>query len=278
MPGRGQRSSGHRPELREGYFRSIPMLAALVANDVAQGLDLVNSSEIRVYTNNIASVRGRACPLIILDECAFYQSSDSTTASAREVYNSCLPSLATLNGMMAGFSTPWKKSGLLYEKFIKHYGKDDPGVLVIKAPSIKFNPTLDAAYIEKQIEADPEKGNAEWNSVFRSDIGSLVDPQRVAELVMRGRYEWAPMPRYNYSAFADPSGGVLYLFTLCIAHREGDAAIVDCIRERRPPFSTRASCRRVFPAAQDLPRAHRLRRQICGPLAIRTIRQAQHPL
>jgi len=39
------------------------------------------------------------------------------------------------------------------------------------------------------------------------------------------------------SAFADPSGGSSDSMTLAIAHREGDKLILDCTRERRPPFS-----------------------------------------
>lgn len=45
------------------------------------------------------------------------------------------------------------------------------------------------------------------------------------------------MHRTGYVAFTGPSGGSANSFTLCICHREKDPAVVDLIRERRPPFS-----------------------------------------
>jgi len=41
----------------------------------------------------------------------------------------------------------------------------------------------------------------------------------------------------HYTAFVDPSGGSQDSFTLAIAHAESEVAILDCIREVRPPFS-----------------------------------------
>ena len=224
----------------KGYFYRKPLLNSLVVNDVAEGLDLSNGCEIRVFSNNISSVRGVATSLVILDEAAFYSDADSASASAQEVYNAAIPSLATAGGMLIGISTPYRKSGLLYEKYSKHFGKNDPDVLVIQAPSLLLNPTLNKTFIEEQLEADPEATNSEWNAVFRSDIGSLVDPTIVRELTMHGRYELAPMNGVHYVAFADPSGGSADSFTLCICHREKDTAVVDLIRERRPPFSPEA--------------------------------------
>ncbi len=160
----------------KGYFYRKPLLNTLVANDVADELDLANGCEIRVYRNDISSIRGVAASLIVMDEAAFYQDADSGSSSAQEVYNAAIPSLATADGMLIGISTPYRKSGLLYEKYSKHFGKNDPAVLVIQAPSLALNPTLDRGFIEEQLEADPEATNSEWNAVFRSDIGSLVDP------------------------------------------------------------------------------------------------------
>jgi hypothetical protein len=43
-----------------------------------------------------------------------------------------------------------------------------------------------------------------------------------------------------YIAFVDPSGGANDSMTLGIAHSEGDTAILDAVRETRPPFSPNA--------------------------------------
>jgi hypothetical protein len=47
----------------------------------------------------------------------------------------------------------------------------------------------------------------------------------------------ATMAQTTYFGFVDPSGGSADSFTLAIAHREGNIAVVDLIRETRPPFS-----------------------------------------
>jgi len=37
--------------------------------------------------------------------------------------------------MIVGISSPYRKSGLLYAKFKKHFGRDDDHTLVIRAPT-----------------------------------------------------------------------------------------------------------------------------------------------
>jgi hypothetical protein len=69
------------------------------------------------------------------------------------------------------------------------------------------------------------------------DNGPAQRPRIVAKLVAHGRHELPPMPRTVYTAFCDPSGGSADSFTLSICHREKDVAVVDLIREIRPPFS-----------------------------------------
>jgi len=255
----------------------FPMLSALVAADQAEGLDLINGTEIRVYTNNISAIRGATCALVILDE---WRLLCRRRQHQRQLRGKSIlpqfPSLATLQGMLVGISTPYKKSGLLYEKFAKHYGRNDPDVLVIQAPSLKLNPTLDAGFIAEQLELDPEANGAEWNATWRSDIGSLVDPAVVQKLVAHGRHELPPMHRAVYTAFTDPSGGSADSFTLSICHREKDVAIVDLIREVRPPFSPENVVEEIFADPETIPLCLSLWRQICRTLARRTICEARH--
>jgi hypothetical protein len=54
---------------------------------------------------------------------------------------------------------------------------------------------------------------------------------------MRGRHELPPVPGTRYVAFCDPSGGSLDSYCVAIAHKENGRAVLDCLREARPPFS-----------------------------------------
>jgi hypothetical protein len=60
----------------------------------------------------------------------------------------------------------------------------------------------------------------------------------VEAAVVPGRFELPPVSTVRYFAFVDPSGGSSDSMTLAIAHREPNGvAVLDAIRERRPPFS-----------------------------------------
>jgi hypothetical protein len=58
--------------------------------------------------------------------------------------------------------------------------------------------------------------------------------------VVPGRGELPRVSRVGYRAFCDPSGGSADSMVLCVGHAEENAgkrvAVIDCIRERRPPF------------------------------------------
>jgi hypothetical protein len=53
----------------------------------------------------------------------------------------------------------------------------DDDVLVIKAPSLVLNPTLDRTIIDKALEDDPAAGRSEWLGEFRDDVASWIDPR-----------------------------------------------------------------------------------------------------
>jgi hypothetical protein len=221
----------------KSFFADNEMLRALVTRDTAGGLELENSVDIAVGTNSFRAVRGRAVLLAILDECAFWRSDDSATPD-EETYRALRPGMATIpDAMLVGISSPYRRAGLLYKKWRAHYGKDDDAVLVVRAPSLVLNPTLDRAIVDEAMEADPAAAAAEWLAEWRSDIESFVNPETVDACVVPGRHELPPSSANAYLAFVDPSGGSADSMTLAIAHTEGDRGVLDAVRERRPPFS-----------------------------------------
>ena len=48
---------------------------------------------------------------------------------------------------------------------------------------------------------------------------------------------FAPVAGVKYHGFVDPSGGTVDTMTLAVAHPEHGRGVVDCVVERRPPFS-----------------------------------------
>jgi hypothetical protein len=234
-----------RPQARivlnyiRAYFAHVPMFAALVERETAEGLEL-NGVEIIVGTNSFRTVRGRSIACVVLDECAFYRSDESVNPDT-EVYAALLPGLATIpDALLIGISSPYRRSGLLYDRWRESYGKDDQDILVVKGPSRTFNPTLPQRIVDQALERDPEAAAAEYLAEWRSDLQDWIDRTVIDRAVVPGRVELPPAPRQSYFGFCDPSGGSSDSMTLAIAHREADRGILDCAREVRPPFSPEA--------------------------------------
>jgi hypothetical protein len=230
------------------FFERIELFRPLVERETAEGFVLSTGAEIAVMPNNYRAVRGRSIALAILDECAFWRSEESASP-AEETYAAIVPGMATIPGsMLVGISSPHRRAGLLYEKWRQAYGKDDPDVLVIRAPTAVLNPTIDPKIIEADLKRDPARARAEWLAEWRDDIAAYLPREMIESLVDDGVLVRPPAPGAQYVAFADPSGGVSDSFTVGIAHAEGTnkgVISLDCLVEIRAPFSPAAATSHV---------------------------------
>lgn len=220
----------------EGFYTSSNILRQQLVDTFADEIRLDGRVAIAVHTNSFRTVRGRTLLGAVFDETAFWR--DETSASPDvEVYRAVLPSLATTGGMLVGISSPYRKVGLLHQKFRDYFGKDDPDVLVIKAPTELLNPTIDKRIIARARKSDPEAAMAEWDAEFRSDLSALLDDAVIDDVIDTVRpLELPPREDLTYSAFVDASAGRHDHFTIGIGHREGEQIVADVIRGRRPPF------------------------------------------
>jgi hypothetical protein len=137
-----------------------------------------------------------------------------------------LAALATTNGVLIGISTPYRKLGLLFQKFRDHFGVDDDNILVVRGASKTFNPTLSDSTIAAQRAADPTAAGAEWHAEFRADIGAFLDDQSIDAAVDYSRpLELPPRENTLYHTFVDMGGGRHDASTIGIVHSvgEGDA-------------------------------------------------------
>jgi hypothetical protein len=218
---------------------NAPILNNLIINYTADSLDLKGCVTIEVVTRSYRAVRGRSVCAALLDEVAFFRSDDSANPDT-EVVAAIRPSMATFGpeAMLIAASSPYARRGVLWDAYRKYSGKDDPSTLVWQAATRVMNPSVPQEFIDEEYERDPISANAEYGAQFRSDVDAFVRAEVVEDAVVSGRYELAPVPSsYKYHGFCDPSGGSSDSFTLSIAHGEGDVAILDIIREFRPPFS-----------------------------------------
>jgi hypothetical protein len=221
------------------YFEDIPPLKQMIRRSTATGFELDNGVEIAVHANSYRAVRGRSLLLCILDEVAFFRDENSSTPD-EETYRAVLPGLARMPGsMLIGISTPHAKAGLLFKQYQRHYGKDGD-VLVIKAPSITFNPTLDRGVIDRAVADDPE-ARAEWLAEFRDDISQWATRELIEAATDHNILTRPARVGIKYTAFVDVSGGRSDSFALAIAHMEGNVVTLDCVTEIPAPFAADAA-------------------------------------
>lgn len=219
-----------------GLLKAVPLLAGELLDETADTLTLTNSVVIEIGTASLRSTRGYSYAAILADESAFWRSDETSANPDHEIMRALRPGLATIPGaMLLNASSPYRKRGVLWDAFRRHYGKDDAPVLVWKAPTLDMNPSLPQSIIDEAYENDPEAASAEYGAEFRSDLSDFVQREVVDACVIPGRVELPKCGRHV--AFVDPSGGSADAMTLGIAHTERDVAVLDAIRERKPPFS-----------------------------------------
>jgi hypothetical protein len=218
-------------------FDRVPMLAQVRTNSTADALMLSNGCTVAAYPARPAAVRGLRARVVVLDELAFYRSSDNLPTDA-EMLRAVRPCLATTGGKLFILSSPYAQSGALYDLHRRHFGRNDSSVLVWQASAPEMNPTLSADYLARMAQDDPEAYRSEVLGEFRQGVSTFLDPDTIAASVETGVRERAPMPGVAYVAFDDPaSGSGADAWTKAIAHREADRVVLDVLRTWTPPFN-----------------------------------------
>jgi len=217
-------------------FEGAEAMRNLVTGRTQDTLSLANGLRLGCYPCRPSSLRGLRARVVLLDELAYYRSSEGY-ATDTEMLRAARPCLATTGGKLVILSSPYGQSGCLWDLHRKHHGRDDSPVLVWQADAPTMNPTLPADYLARMREDDPEAYRSEVLGEFRAGLSTLLDPEAIGACVVPGRRELPPVADLSYSAFVDPSGGRADAFTLAIGHRDGERAVVDALRAWRPPFN-----------------------------------------
>jgi hypothetical protein len=228
-----------------GYLRGLcelPDFAPFVHRTLKETIELHNRVNIEVHTASYRTTRGYTVVACVCDEIAFWRTDDGSANPDTEVLSALRPGMATVpNALLLGLSSPYAARGELYNAVERSFGKDDERVLVWNASTEAMNPGVPAYIIERAFEDDPVSAASEYGRdgrvEFRRDVEAFLDAEAVRAVTPSGRRELPPQKGVGYMAFVDPSGGSQDSFTLAIAHREGDLAVLDAVRERRPPFS-----------------------------------------
>lgn len=241
-----------------GFLAVNAMLARMVEAERAESVDLTNRVTLSVATCSYRALRGYTLAAAICDEVAFWRSEDSADP-ATEVIRAVRPALASIPGsLLLCISSPYARSGPLWEAYRKHYGEDSD-TLVWQAPTRLMNPTIAQELIDRDMMADPEAARSEWLGEFRSDLETFLPLEALEAVVTPGRYELPPQAGVSYTAFVDPSGGRGDAAALALAHVEGERVILDVARRWPAPHNPQA----VIQEMAGICKAYGVRK-VCG--------------
>ena len=213
------------------YFLGSPLLKSMLADEpVANEIRLKNRISIMCFPSTQSSLRGWSIPAAVLDEVGFWRLEGSADSDA-EIQASVRRGMINFhNTRLIKISSPYMKSGVLYDDYKNHFGKDSPDLLVWKASSVYMNPTLAESKLDTQRRLDPQRYAREYLAEFAEDLETFLPAAWVESAIVPNRHELAPVNGVRYSAGVDASGGGADAFTLSIVHKETDRIVQDVCR------------------------------------------------
>ena len=230
-----------------GLLHSTPVLEQLISRETQTEIELTNGITIEVHTASYRTIRGYSVVGAILDEVAFWPTDDAADPD-KEILAAIRPAMATIpDAMLLCLSSPYARKGSLYEAWKRYFGKAGD-VLVIQAETRALNSTVPQEVIARAYEEDPASAAAEFGAEFRKDVEAFLTVEAIDAVVVPGRVELPPSQANRYFGFLDFAGGSgADSATLAISHQVGQkdkkVAILDVIREVRPPFSPEQVCK-----------------------------------
>jgi hypothetical protein len=203
-----------------GYLTESPLLAGEVEEVLASEIRLRNGISVLCFPCRAASVRGWSIPAGILDEIAFFRLEGAVESDVEIQAAVRRGMLAFAAPRLVKISTPYLKSGLLFDDFRTSYGQDDPHRLVWKAPSALMNPSIRPAALERERALDPSRYSREFEAQFSDDLEAFLPAVWIESAVVAGRRELPPADGVSYVAAIDASGGGADTFTTSVCHAE----------------------------------------------------------
>jgi hypothetical protein len=207
-------------------------------------MDLTTGVTIEVTTATVRAPRGRTLALFVGDECAYWPADETGANPAVEVLRAVRPGLATTNGMLCVITSPYTRTGPVFEAFDRYYGKDDDGVLVWKAASRVMNPLLDQRVIDDALARDEEAARAEWLAEWRTDEAALVTTEALRTVTRGDDAPTRPPHEGEPIVFVDvATGGGSDSFAIGVAVKTHDPGVGPSPTSSASPSTSHRSIR-----------------------------------
>lgn len=257
-------------------LESSPILKKMIVQVTADRIDLNNGLTVAVIPPTLKAVRGYANPVSVLDEVGvWYQDSDAANPDY-EIWRAVKPAQAQFpNHLLVGISSPWNKSGLLYQ--YADAGTDGinaveaerdrfANCLVWHSPSATMRSDVDwkgkdripRTYFAGEQTQDPRAFEREFLATFQDSISGFLSAELLKMAVDKGIFERPAEPRNFYVAAIDPAFR-RDSFTMCIAHaNSAGEVVIDVIRRWTPTEGRPINPQDVFLEMVPLLRSYRI--------------------
>ncbi len=191
-------------------FDTVPAFRDLVVRRTSDTLELKNGVCISVYPCRPAALRGLVAIMVIVDEAAWFTSTDGRPLDL-ETIRAAWPCLATTGGPLLVLTSPYAQSGWAWDTFGKNFGKPDPTAFVVQSSALDLNPGLPSDYIARMERDDPEAYRSEVLGEFRAGLCARCSiPKRSRRASSRGAANFRRRRRVPIAAsLIRPAGALI---------------------------------------------------------------------
>jgi hypothetical protein len=238
------------------YATESPRISELVRGDALRSSIALDTATgpftIRTFPATRIAGRAYSFPVAVLNESAFYRFEGAANADTEILTSVRRGMLNFPRRKLLIVSTPYAKQGILYDHFVKFYGRDDSkDVLVWRAPTTYMNPSISAERLEEERRVmDPSHFAREYLAEFIDDAAAWLPSELIEQAVDIGITERPSFPGIKYTMAIDASGAGACAFAVSIGHVEdqGDGTIVivqDVLRSFTKPRSGKLNLKGV---------------------------------
>jgi hypothetical protein len=210
------------------YLKNSPILSKRIIRMTRDEIILDNNVVIGCHACTQDGVRGRTVVAIVCDEIGFWAFEEDAANPADEVLAALRPGMASVrNAKLIKISTPFTKSGVLWEEFQRRGELDYP---VWQVTTFEMNPTITPQMVESERQRSEEKYRREYLAEFTDSISSWIPSEILNPCIARGRQQLPRQHGLNYVAVLDPASRG-HNFALVIVHQVPDGTVVvDLVR------------------------------------------------
>lgn len=183
-----------------------PLLTDLVETLTEDEIRFANGTALSAFPCTSRGARGWPISTLVMDEAAHFLSDTEGPQVAERVFASLAPSTAQFGdaARIIVASTPFGSSGMFAELWQRAWSGELPDAAARRATTREVNPTISAAFLERERARDPEGFKGEYEAEFVGSGAAYLDPDRIADAVA-DRGELLPEQAGEWVAGLDPA-------------------------------------------------------------------------